>query len=117
MKHGFVRNKPLIAMLVKRTVSFFFGICMLLVFLYGVGTAQEFMDITQLILLRLSAVFGLFLGVGSIYGIILSVSLGVHGSNLRYLGDVGGYVLMGALGVVVSVLAIFILVVAEGNGL
>jgi hypothetical protein len=66
-------RKPLIFLLVKRGVSFFFLMDILTVFLYAAGTAQEFTDPTQVLLLRLSVLFGLLLGCGALYGIILNV--------------------------------------------
>jgi hypothetical protein len=95
---------------------FFFTICTLTAFLYGIGIQQGFMDMTQFSLLRLSIIFGLFLGVGSCYGIALDVWQIAHGKKLRYLGGVGMYLLMCLLGFATATLAAFILVVAEGNG-
>jgi hypothetical protein len=124
-----MNNKPIIAFLVKRTVFFFFAICILTFLLYGIGTGQGFMDTTQFELLRLSIIFGLFLGVGSLYGIILNCVLfiratgaarhGVRGSvrvsGARFAGGMGAYILMGLTGFVVAAAAAFILVAAEGN--
>jgi hypothetical protein len=109
-------NKPIIALLVKRTVLFFFAICVLTFFLYGIGIRQGFMDMTQFRLLRLSIIFGLFLGVGSFYGIALDVWLITRQKKLTYLTGVGMYVLMSLLGFAAAAIAAFILVVAEGNG-
>ncbi|MDR1399480.1 MAG: hypothetical protein LBJ41_06135 [Treponema sp.] len=116
-----MNNKPIIALLVKRTVSFFFAICVLTFFLYGIGTDQGFMDTTQSNLLHLSVIFGLFLGVGSLYGIILDCILLVQGANSaretkHYAGDIGAYIVIGLLGFAMAAAAAFILVVAEGNG-
>jgi hypothetical protein len=115
-----MNNKPIIALLVKRTVSFFFAICILAFFLYGIGTNQSFTDATQSRLLHLSVTFGLFLGVGSLYGIILDCILLVRGTNSvhetrRYESDIGIYIVMGLLGFAIAAGAAFILVVAEGN--
>jgi hypothetical protein len=108
-------KKPIIVILVKRAVLFFFFLCALTAFLYGIGTAQEFMDRTQLMLLRLSVVFGLFLGVGSIYGIALNFWLGFHDRKARFFGEAGIYIVLGIFGAVVAILAAFIIVVAGGN--
>jgi hypothetical protein len=115
-----MNNKPIIALLVKRTVSLFFAICILTFFLYGVGTGQGFMDTTQFRLLNLSIIFGLFLGVGALYGIILNCILLAQGANSvretrHYAGDIGVYILMGVFGLALATMAAFILVVAEGN--
>jgi hypothetical protein len=108
-------KKTIIEILVKRTVTFFFGICLLTLFLYGIGTAQGFMDITQLLLLRLSIVLGLFLGVGSVYGIVLALWLARKGLKLRYIGGIGGYLLLSLFGILVVLIAAFIVVAAGGN--
>lgn len=78
------------------------------------------MDTTQSNLLRLSVIFGLFLGVGSLYGIILDCILLVQGVNSaretrRYAGDIGAYIVIGLLGFAMAAVAAFILVLAEGN--
>jgi hypothetical protein len=122
-------KKTVIEILVKRTVTFFFGMCLLTILLYGIGTAQGFMDITQLLLLRLTVVLGLFLGVGSVYGIILALWLawkGVRkgaqkgalgGLRFRHIGGIGGYLLLGLFGMLVALMGAFILVTAGGNGI
>ncbi|MDR2419584.1 MAG: hypothetical protein LBD79_11115 [Treponema sp.] len=116
-----MNKKPIIALLVKRTVSFFFAICILSFFLYGIGIVQGFMDTTQSNLLRLSVIFGLFLGVGALYGIVLDCVLLVQGTNSahgikHYAGDIGAYIVVGLFGFALAAVAAFILVVAEGNG-
>jgi hypothetical protein len=111
-----MNSKPIIALLVKRTVLFFFAICALTFFLYVIGIRQGFMDMTQFRLLRLSIIFGLFLGVGAFYGIALNIWLVTRQKTLTYLIGIGMYALIGLLGFVVAAIAAFILVVAEGNG-
>jgi hypothetical protein len=108
-------KKPIIIILVKRAVLFFFFLCALTAFLYGIGTAQEFMDRTQLLLLRLSVVFGLSLGVGSIYGIALNFWLGFQGRKFRFFGEAGLYTILGIFGAVIATLAALIIVAAGGN--
>jgi hypothetical protein len=108
-------KKPFIVILVKRAVLFFFFLCVLVVYLYGLGTAQEFMDRTQLLLLRLSVILGLSLAVGSLYGIILNVWLLVHKRKYRFLGDAGLYIVLGIFGAAIATLGAFIMVAAGGN--
>jgi hypothetical protein len=108
-------KKPVIAILVKRAILFFFFLCALTVFLYGIGTSQEFMDRTQLMLLRLSVVFGLSLAVGSIYGIALNVWLVFHDHKYRFFGGAGLYIVLGLFGAVIATLASFIIVASGGN--
>jgi hypothetical protein len=115
MPHSRPVKKPIIIILVKRAVLFFFFLCVLVAYLYGLGTAQEFMDRTQLLLLRLSVILGLSLAAGSLYGIILNVWLIVHKRKYRFLGDIGLYLVLGILGVALATLAAFIMVAAGGN--
>jgi hypothetical protein len=109
-------KKPIIAILVKRTVCFFFALCFLTVFLYGIGTAQEFMDVTQLFLLRLSVVLGLFQAVGSIYGLILDLWFVFHDRKFRFLKGAVVYSILGVLGVLTAALGTFMVVVSGGSG-
>jgi hypothetical protein len=108
-------KKAVIAILIKRAILFFFFLCALTVFLYGVGTAQEFMDRTQLLLLRLSIVFGLSLAVGSAYGIALNCWFAFHDRNYRFFTGAGLYLLLGLFGAAIAILAAFITVAAGGN--
>jgi hypothetical protein len=108
-------KKPVIAILVKRAVLFFFFLCALTAFLYGIGTAQEFMDRTQLLLLRLSLVFGLSLGAGSAYGILLNCWLVLHGRSGRFFAGAGMYLALGVFGALIATAAAFIIVAAGGN--
>ncbi|MDR3115776.1 MAG: hypothetical protein LBU25_09690 [Treponema sp.] len=107
-------HKPIILMLVKRTVLFFFGICLLSLFLYGIGTKQGFMERTQFMLLRITVMVGLFIGVGSMYGIGLDLWFVCH-KEYRYLSGIGGYLCLGIFGIAIAGLASFILVLTEGN--
>ncbi|MDR3122629.1 MAG: hypothetical protein LBU16_02490 [Treponema sp.] len=108
-------KKPVIAILVKRAILFFFFLCALTAFLYGIGTAQEFMDRTQLLLLRLSVVFGLSLGVGSLYGIVLNCWLVFRDRKYRFFTGAGIYIVLGLFGAVIATLAAFIIVATGGN--
>jgi hypothetical protein len=108
-------KKAVIEILVKRTVSFFFGMGLLTFFFYGIGTAQGFMDITQLLLLRLSVVWGLFLGVGSIYGIILTLWLARKGWKFLYARGLGAYIFLSLFGILAAATAALIIVTAGGN--
>jgi nitrate/nitrite transporter NarK len=109
-------KKPIIAILVKRTVFFFFSLCFLTVFLYGIGTAQEFMDITQMFLVRVSIVLGLFQAVGAIYGLILDLWFVLHDRKYRFLKGAVVYSILGALGIFVAAMGAFIVVVSGGTG-
>ncbi|GHV34103.1 hypothetical protein AGMMS4952_26420 [Spirochaetia bacterium] len=108
-------KKPIIIILVRRVVLFFFFLCVLAVYLYGIGTAQLFMDRTQLLLLRLSLIMGLSLAIGSLYGLGMSVWLIIRRGKHRFLGSVGLYIVMGLFGAAIAVLAAFIISAAGGN--
>jgi hypothetical protein len=110
-------RKTVIETLVKRTVIFFFGMCLLTIFLYGIGTAQGFMDITQVLILRLIIFFGLFLGVGPVYGIILTLWLTRKGMKARYIRGMGAYLFLALFGILAALVAAFILVTTEGNNI
>ncbi|MDR1985758.1 MAG: hypothetical protein LBP88_02150 [Treponema sp.] len=107
-------KKPILLMLVKRTVLFFFGSGLLSLFLYGIGTNQGFMERTQFMLLRITVMAGLFIGVGSMYGIGLDLWL-IFRKKYRYLSGIGGYLCLGVFGIAIAGLASFILALTEGN--
>jgi nitrate/nitrite transporter NarK len=109
-------KKPIIAILVKRTVFFFFILCFLTVFLYGIGTAQEFMDISQIFLLRMAVFLGFFQAVGSLYGLILDLWFVLHDRKYRFLTGAVLYGILGVLGILVAAAGTFIDVAAGGNG-
>jgi hypothetical protein len=111
------KRKPILAILVKRTVFFFFTMCVFTIFLYGIGTIQKFMDTTQHLMLRLIIILGFSLAAGSIYGILLDLWLVFYERNRRFLGGMGGYIGMGLFGVVIAAAATFIVVVSRGNGI
>jgi len=116
MKIAGPKKKPVIAILVKRTVLFFFFFSALTVFLYVIGTAQEFMDRTQLLLLRIAVILGLCLAMDSFYGVILNIWFLIHGRKFRFFGSSGIYLITGALGAVMAIAAAFIIVASGGNG-
>jgi hypothetical protein len=68
----FKPRNPLILMLVRRGVIFFALMGLFSVFLYGLGTRQEFTDPTQFMLIRLSIVFGILLFCGAAYGFMFN---------------------------------------------
>ena len=108
-------GKPLIILLVKRAVLFLFGLCLLSVFLYGVGTVQEFLDTTQVALLRASSGLGLLLGIGAAYGIFLDIGAASLLKAPRYLFGAGAYLFLSLFGLALAGAASFILVAIAGN--
>jgi hypothetical protein len=110
-----LQRKSLGAILIKRAVFFSLALCFLNLFLYGIGTRQEFMDTTQLLLLRLSMVTGFFLAAGSIYGFFLQLWLVFHEKNNRLLRDAGMYLGLSLAGIAAALFAVLIIVFAKGN--
>jgi hypothetical protein len=111
------KKKSILVILVKRTVLFFFTMCVFTVFLYGIGTIQEFMDTTQQLMLRLAIVLGFSLAVGSIYGILLDLWFIFHEKNRSFLWGIGGYISMGLFGSLIAAAATFIVTISGGNGI
>lgn len=109
------KPKPLILLLVKRAVFFLTIVCALTVFLYGIGTAQDFLESTQLGLLRLSAVLGLLLAVGSVYGLILDVAYSIVSRLRRFLWGAAAYCASALFGIGVALLSNGVLVLIAGN--
>jgi hypothetical protein len=110
-----LRKKSLGAILIKRTVFLFLVLCFLSLFLYAIGTRQEFMDTTQLLLLRLSMFTGFFLAAAAIYGFLLQLWLVFHEKNDRLLRDAGMYLGLSLAGIAAALFAVFIIVFAKGN--
>ena len=107
-------KKSILAILIKWTVSFFFGLCVFTMFLYGIGNYQGFMDNTQLMLLNGAVILGLILGLFSFYGFILDIWFMLRGS-LRYIGGIGLYIILSLFGILIAALAAFIIVLTGGN--
>jgi hypothetical protein len=101
--------------LVKGGGLFFFFMSLFSVFLYGVGVRQRFMDTTQVMLLRISALFALVLGVLSMYGIVLDIWFLIRTRGLRFLLGIAAYCIAAIFGILIALAAIFILVFAGGN--
>jgi hypothetical protein len=116
MKAGEPKKKPFIVILVKRTSLFFFSLSALTVFLYAIGTAQEFMDSTQLLLLRILVILGLCLAMDSLYGAALNIWFFIQKRQFQFAGSSGLYLLSGVLGAAMAIAAAFIIVAAGGNG-
>ncbi len=115
MKFTRPRKKPLIALLVKRTVFFFFFFSLLIILLYVVGTIQEFMESTQLILLRILVIMSIFLSIGALYGSILDAGFLIVKHQKQFLLGIILYLLMIIFGVSISLISSFLLVLVGGN--
>lgn len=107
--------KPLIALLVKRAVLFMFVSCALALFLYAVGTAQDFLESTQLLLLRLSYLLALMLAIGALYGLLLDLFFAFRLRRKAFLLGVLSYALLAAIAVLVALFSGGILVAVVGN--
>ena len=107
------KKKPLRFILAERAVVFFFSLCAFSFFLYGTGTAQAFMDSTQLFLLRLSLITGLFLAAAAGTGFVLALWAGAA-KGRRFFGA-AVYLFFCFFGLAAAVLASFITVTAGGN--
>jgi hypothetical protein len=108
-------GKPLLVLLVKRAVFFLFGLCLLCIFLYCVGTVQEFLDATQIALLRSASGLGLLLGIGAAYGLVLDIGAATLLKTPRFLLGAGAYLFLSLTGILVAGIASFILVTVSGN--
>ena len=108
-------KEKLLPILANRTVFFFFGMCLLTIFLYAAGTVQGFVDSTQFALLRLYVILGIFLTVISACGIFLSFGRLFRQKKLRYFFRAAGYIFLVLFGAVTVLTAMFILAMSEGN--
>lgn len=108
-------RKPLIILLVKRAVLFLTVMCALVVFLYGIGNAQEFLDSTQVSLLGAASALGLLVAVGAAYGCALDVYAVFALRSKRYLIGGGVYLIVALFGLAVAVSASGLLVAISGR--
>ena len=108
-------KKRLLPILINRLVIFLFLMCLFTLFLYAVGTVQGFVDSTQIGLLRLSAVLGIFLITMSIAGLILNVQRFFKQRKVRYLLRAGSYLVLALFGTATLIFAMFIISLSTGN--
>ena len=114
-KLSFISKEKLFPILVNRTVIFFFLMCLLTLFVYAVGTIQGFVDSTQLALLRLYTILGIFLTVMSICGVVIDLQRFFRKKMLRYLVRAGGYFILVISGFISVLLVFFIITLSRGN--
>ena len=93
-------REKLLYLLVNRLAIFFFLMCLLTLFLYAAGTIQDFTDSTQLFLLNIYFILGLFLTIASVSGLLLDLNRFSRTKKTRYLLRAGGYVFLVVFGVV-----------------
>ena len=111
----FSREK-LLPILVNRTVIFFFLMCLLALFLYLAGTFQEFIDTTQITLLKVYSTLGIFLTATSISGLIIGLGRMITTKKAGYLLRASGYLALALFGTVTVLIAIAIISISGGNG-
>jgi len=109
------KDRALVVLLLNRTVLFLFCMNLLTVFLYGIGTAQGFMDATQFLLLRLISVLGLLSGINALYALLLDLFMLLRTRTLHYLAGALAYLVVFSLGGGLSILSSFILVATAGS--
>ena len=90
--------------------------CLLILILYAAGTIQEFIDSTQLSLLRLYVFLGISLVISSIYSTILNLGQLIETKQVHYLFRACGYVFLVVFGVATVLVVMFIIIISEGNG-
>jgi hypothetical protein len=100
VKSGRLSKEKFLYLLVNRLAIFFFLMCILTLFLYAAGTIQDFIDSTQLFLLNLYFILGIFLTIASVSGLLLDLNRFSRTKKRRYLLRAGGYVFLVVFGVV-----------------
>jgi hypothetical protein len=105
----------LLIQLVKRTVIALTALCVLSIFLYALGTRIDFMDRTQLWLLRSISLFGLLMGIGAVYGFLLDLGYSIFSRQPHFMWGALVYVALSVSGIIVAGIANFILVTLSGS--
>ena len=108
-------KEKLLPILISRTAVFFFLMCLITLFLYAIGTNQGFIDSTQISLLRLYSVLGIFLVGSSIGGIAVNAVRFSRQKKARYLLRAGLYLLLALFGTVTVIFVMFVLALSPGN--
>ena len=108
-------KEKLLPILASRITAFFFLMCLFTWFLYAAGTVQGFIDTTQLALLRLAVVLGIFLIMASVYGLILLLGRFFREKRFRYLFRSGAYLFLMVFGAITLLASMFIITASTGN--
>ena len=116
VKFARLSKEKFLYLLVNRLAIFFFLMCLLTLFLYTAGTIQDFTDTTQLFLLNLLFILGIFLTIASASGLLLDLIRYTQTRKTRYLIRAGGYVFLAVFGVVAVLAASAITAISVGNG-
>ena len=110
-------KEKLLSLLVSRLAIFFFLMCLLTLFLYAAGTIQDFIDSTQLFLLNLYFILGIFLTIASVSGLALDLGRFSKTKKNRYILRAGGYMLLVIFGAVTVLIVSAITAISRGNGI
>lgn len=110
------KPKPLLVLLVKRTVILLFGLCLVFGFLYGVGSAQGFMASSLLFLLRGASTIGILVAIAAAYGCALNIGAALRWRSPRYLLSLLFYLAPAAIGLAVAFSATMLMVALAGTG-
>ena len=108
-------KEKLLPILVSRTVIFLFVLCILTLFLYAAGTVQGFIGSTQLALLSIYVVLGIFLTIASIGGVAVDLYRFFKNRKIRYLLRAGGYMLLMIFGSITVLAIMVIITIASGK--
>ena len=108
-------KEKLLPVLINRTAIFLLVMCILTLFLYAIGTNQDFVDSTQLGLLRLYVVLAIFLVTTSVCGIIINIVRFLPQKRARYLLRAGGYMLLVLFGTATLLALMFIFTLSSGS--
>ena len=115
MKLSGLSKEKLLYLLVNRLAIFFFFMCLLTLLLYAAGTIQDFIDSTQLFLLNLYFILGIFLSIASVSGMMLDLNRFSRTKKRRYLLRAGGYIFLVVFGIVTVLAASAITAISGGN--
>lgn len=108
-------EKPFIVLLVKRCILFLFLMTLLCLFLYGVGTVQDFLASTQSFLLGSVYRLALALCIGSAYGVALDLFFAFRLGSTRLVWGAFFYLLMMAFAAASVLFGGGLLVLIAGN--
>ena len=107
--------KPLLGKLVKWTAWTVFALTLLVVILYIEGSYQKTSDDAQLALVRICLILSLLLIIAAAYGLILDVFYIFRKRKPSYLIGIAGYIFLMVLGVLLALIAAFIIGAVKGN--
>jgi len=103
------------AIIINRIAVFFFLMSLLICFLYFLGTRQEFMDETQLLLLRLSSIMGFLLVISSVFGLFINMVIFIMKKKIRYILGFFMFIFFIVSGGIIAGGTYFISLLTSGN--